>query len=209
MSDQSSFFLWAMRAAFILLCMVIIFFHLLPLDTQPIDLFTEQLLPLASTAPAEARLEELLREDGPRLWIAPDLILCFACAWALRRPEFVPSVSLVIVFLLADLLLQRPPGLWALLALIGCENLKSRGRSLRDAGFGAEWITVGVIMIGITVAYRLVLAVVLVDVPSLALSLSELGMTLLFYPLVVSATHFLMGVRKVAPGDLDALGQRA
>jgi len=208
MTEQSPMFLWVMRGIFILVCIVVIFFHLLPLDTQPVSLFTADLLPLERVAPAEARLEELLREDGPRIWVAPDLILCFACAWSLRRPEFVPALSLAFIFLLTDLLLQRPPGLWALLALIGCENLKTRGRNLRDAGFGSEWMTVGVTIVAIVVLNRIVLAVALVDVPSVALSLSELGMTLLFYPLVVGITHFVMGVRKIAPGDLDALGQR-
>ncbi|MGJ8615700.1 MAG: rod shape-determining protein MreD [Sulfitobacter sp.] len=208
MNDQSPALLWAMRLAFVLLVFVILFFHLLPLDTQPIDLFTPQLLPLENTAPAEARLEELLGTEQPRRWIAPDLILCFACAWALRRPEYVPALSLALVFLFADLLLQRPPGLWALLALIGCENLKSRARSLRDANFVAEWLTVGVIMIAITLLNHIVLALVLVETPKLALSLSELAMTLLFYPVTVLITHSLMRVRKTAPGDLDALGQR-
>lgn len=208
MTEQSPLFLFVMRAVFALLCLLVLFFHLLPLDTQPVSLFTPDLVPLERVAPAEARLEELLREDGPRLWIAPDLILCLAFAWSLRRPEFVPPLSLALIFLLTDLLLQRPPGLWALLALIGCENLKSRGRSLRDSGFGSEWMTVALLMIAIVAINRLVLALALVDVPPLALSLSELGMTLLFYPLIVAVTHFAMGVRKVAPGDLDALGQR-
>ena len=208
MNDQSAALLWAMRLAFVLLAFVILFFHLLPLDTQPIDLFTPRLLPLENTAPAEARLEELLRNEGPRRWIAPDLIFCFACAWSFRRPEFVPALALAFVFLFADLLLQRPPGLWAMLALIGCENLKSRARSLRDANFVAEWLTVGAIMIAITLLNHIVMALALVETPKLALSLSELGMTLLFYPLTVLITHSLMRVRKAAPGDLDALGQR-
>jgi rod shape-determining protein MreD len=197
-----------MRMGFVLLAFVILFFHLLPLDTQPIGLFMPDLLPLENTAPAEARLEELLRHEEPRRWVAPDLILCFACAWSLRRPEFVPALSLALVFLIADLLLQRPPGLWALLALIGCENLKSRARSLRDANFTTEWLTVGVIMVGICLLNYIVMALLLVETPKLALSLSELGMTLLFYPLVVLITHSLMRVRKTAPGDLDAFGQR-
>tara|TARA_R110002094_G_scaffold2057_8_gene8672 strand:- start:3176 stop:3805 length:630 start_codon:yes stop_codon:yes gene_type:complete len=208
MNDQSPALLWAMRLAFVLLAFVILFFHLLPLDTQPIGLFTPDLLPLENTAPAEARLEQLLRHEEPRRWIAPDLILSFAFAWSLRRPEYVPALSLAFVFLFADLLLQRPPGLWALLALIGCENLKSRARSLRDANFVVEWLTVGAIMIAVTLLNHIVMALVLVETPKLALSLSELGMTLLFYPLTVLITHGLMRVRKTAPGDLDALGQR-
>ena len=208
MNDQSPALLWAMRLAFVLLAFVILFFHLLPLDTQPIGLFTPDLLPLENTAPAEARLEQLLRHEEPQRWIAPDLILSFAFAWSLRRPEYVPALLLAFVFLFADLLLQRPPGLWALLALIGCENLKSRARSLRDENFVVEWLTVGAIMIAVTLLNHIVMALVLVETPKLALSLSELGMTLLFYPLTVLITHGLMRVRKTAPGDLDALGQR-
>ena len=94
------------------------------------------------------------------------------------------------------------------LALIGCENLKGRARSLRDANFAAEWISVSVIIVGITLAYRIVLAIVLIDQPSLALSLSELFLTLLVYPVVVAVTHYGMGVRKASPGDLDGFGQR-
>jgi len=178
MNDFSLTKLWVMRASFILLTLIIIFFHLLPLETTP------------------------------RRWAGPDVLLCFACAWSLRRPEYVPALSLAAVFLLTDFLLQRPPGLLALLALIGCENLKSRARSLRDANFAAEWITVGVIIICITLANRLVLGLVVVDLPRLPLVLSELGMTLLFYPAIVAITHFGMGIRKAAAGDLDALGNR-
>ena len=178
MNDLSATRLWLMRAAFLLLTLVILFFQLLPLETTP------------------------------RRWSSPDILLCFALAWSMRRPEYVPALALACAFLLADLLLQRPPGLWAMLALIGCENLKSRTRGLRDANFAAEWITVGLIMIAIAMAYRVVLGIVLVDLPGLALSVSELALTLLFYPAVVAVTHFFMGVRKAAPGELDALGQR-
>ncbi|MFC6585378.1 hypothetical protein [Sulfitobacter aestuariivivens] len=79
MNDQSPTRLWLMRAAFFVLALVILFFHLLPLETTP------------------------------RRWAGPDVLLAFACAWCLRRPEYVPSVILALAFLLADLLLQRPP----------------------------------------------------------------------------------------------------
>ncbi len=179
MNDLSQTRLWLMRAGFALLTLVIVFFHLLPLETTP------------------------------RRWAAPDILLCFALAWSMRRPEYVPPLLLALAFLLTDLLLQRPPGLWAMLALIGCENLKSRARSLRDANFAAEWITVGLLTIAISLTYRIVLGLVLVDLPSLTLSLSELILTVLIYPAVVAVTHFVMQVRKAAPGELDALGQRA
>jgi len=178
MNDISATRLWLMRAAFLALAMMIVFFHLLPLDTIP------------------------------RGWAGPELLLCFACAWSLRRPEYVPALGLAAAFFLTDLLLQRPPGLLAALALIGCENLKSRGRNLRDGSFAMEWFTVSMIIVAVLIANRVLLAIALVDVPHLTLAVSELGMTLLSYPLVVAITHWLMRVRKTAPGDLDAMGQR-
>ena len=60
----------------------------------------------------------------------------------------------------------------------------------------------------ITAANRLILAILLIDTPGLGLTLFELGMNLLVYPLMVLATHGLMGVRKTAPGDLDGMGRR-
>ncbi|UWR22084.1 rod shape-determining protein MreD [Sulfitobacter sp. S190] len=179
MNDLSPLRLWVMRLAFVLLALVNLFFHLLPLETTP------------------------------RSWASPDLLLGFALAWSMRRPEYVPAISLTLVFLLTDLLLQRPPGLWALLALVACENLKSRSRSIRDATFGAEWIAVATRLIAIMLGYRIVLGLTLVAPPPWQLSLIETGMTILFYPLIVVTTHALMGVRKAAPGELDALGQRA
>ena len=210
MDELSPARLWLMRSAFVALALVILFFNLLPIDTQPVTLFTPDLFPpLADINPAEARLRDLLDQGSNRFLIGPDLLIAFAFAWSLRRPEYVPSLLLALLFLLADLLLQRPPGLWAVLALLACENLKGRSRSLRDATFGAEWIAVAVLLTVILITNRIVLSVVLVAPPQLRLSLLELGMTILVYPAVVFVTHSLMGVRRAAPGELDALGGRA
>lgn len=178
MNELSTARLWMMRGIFAFLVLFVLFFQLLPLQTMP------------------------------RYWSGPDLLLCAACAWSLRRPEYVPAVLLAGAFLLADFLLQRPPGLWALLALAGCENLKSRGRSLRDANFLAEWFTVGVIVTIILIANRIILSVTLIGTPHLSLTLTELGATILAYPVIVALTHFLLRVRKLAPGDLDPMSHR-
>ena len=63
--------------------------------------------------------------------------------------------------LLADFLFQRPPGLWAALVVLAAEALKARAVGLRDLPFPVEWVSVGTTLVGITLAYRLVLAVLL------------------------------------------------
>lgn len=179
MSDAASSRLWTMRLSFVALVLAILFFHLLPLQTA----------------------------TGGLIW--PDLLLTFALAWSVRRPEYVPAGLLALMFLMADLLLQRPPGLWAALALIACEQLKAQSRSLRDASLATELVSAALWIVGIGIAYRVILAILLVDVPPLAPALIQIVVTAVAYPLVVAVTHTLMGVRKATPGDIDGKGVRS
>ncbi|MEO0657191.1 MAG: rod shape-determining protein MreD [Pseudomonadota bacterium] len=169
--------IWARRVSFAALVLLVIFFNLLPLQTLP------------------------------RSWAGPDLLMAFAFAWVVRRPEFVPPLLLGGLFLLADLLLQRPPGLWALLMVLACERLRGQSRSLRDATLTTEFLAVGSMIIVVSIGYRFLLALFMLDLPPLGLALSQLGMTLVFYPLTVFLTHALLGVRKATPGDYDSKGQ--
>ena len=70
---------WLMQGMFLVLCLLIVFFHLLPLTTLP------------------AR------------WPTPDLIICLAFAWGMRRPDYVPVLLLAGVMLVADLLCTFEP----------------------------------------------------------------------------------------------------
>ena len=174
MSEASSPHLWIMRGAFALLVMVLLFFHLLP------------------------------QQMVPRAWAGPEWVTLFAFAWAVRRPELVPILLLGGLLLLADLLLGRPPGLWALLAFLATERLKARALVLRDSTFVAEFVQVALLIIGISVLYQLTLAVLFIDGISLSLTASQAVSSVLAYPLVAFVTHTLMGVRKSTPGDLES-----
>lgn len=179
MVEQSAIHVWIRRAIFAALCLTVIFWRLLPLDTLP------------------------------RGWAGPDLIVALTFAWVLRRPEYAPPLLIAALVLLADLLFQRPPGLWAALVLIGAEALKSRAAGLRDMGFLPEWLTVAAVLVAMTLAERTILAILLVPQAPLGLSLMQVAMTVLVYPLVVVASALLARVRKVRPGDPAAMGGRA
>jgi len=166
------------RMSFLGLTGSILFLHLLPLQTLP------------------AR------------WPAPDLLICLTFAWVLRRPEYVTVPLLAIVMLAADMLFMRPPGLMAALVVLGTEFLRGRNQLLRELPFPLEWAMVAGVMLAITLANRLVLLLVMVERPPLGLTLLHLLTTLLAYPLVVLVSRYALGVRKVAPGEVDALGHR-
>lgn len=175
MAERGASHVWAMRAVYVGICLMLIYLRLLPLNTVP------------------------------RGWAGPDLILALTLAWGLRRPEYVPPLLVAGVFLLTDLLFQRPPGLWAGLVLIGSQMLRARAPDLRDLTFPVEWLSVTTTLVAMTLAYRLILGVLMVDQAPLGLSLLELVMTLVAYPVVVLISQSVIGVRKVAPGELDAM----
>ena len=153
-----------------------------------------------------ARLLPLSTE--PTSWPGPNLLIGLTLAWLLRRPDYVPVGIIVLVFLFEDLLLMRPPGLWALLALLATEFLRDREATTRDLSFPVEWALVSVVIVVMTALNALVLGITMVPQGGLALTLRQLLMTILAYPLVVLASHYLFGLRRAAPGEIDAVGNR-
>lgn len=167
-----------MRAAFVGLCLLVIFFRLLPLETTA------------------------------RSWAPPDLLIALAMAWSLRRPDYVPAWLLALVFLVADMLFHRPPGLLALLIVLGCEFLQSRTHPQYETTFAAEWLSVALTVTAITLMNRFALSLFAVEQAPLSLSMIEMTSTILIYPLVAGFSQLVLGVRKLSPAEAEALGAR-
>lgn len=179
MADSTHPHPYSMNVIYVLVCLVLIFLHLLPLDTLP------------------------------RRWAGPDMMLAITLAWVLRRPDYVPPILIAIMFLLTDLLYQRPPGLWAALVLLSAEGLRSRAPGLRDLTFLVEWLNVATTLALLTLGYRIILGVLLVDQAPLGLSLMQMVATVLFYPVAVFLSQVVFGVRRLAPGDINPTGIRS
>ncbi|MEP5153082.1 rod shape-determining protein MreD [Planktotalea sp.] len=178
MVDPITSRMWFMRCVYLFLAFLLIFLQLLPLETVP---------------------------NG---WAAPDWLMALTLAWALRRPEYVPAINVACVFLLADLLFQRPPGLQAALMVVAAEVLRARALANRDTPYLVEWMSVAGMMIGVALTHRIFLAIFFIPAPSLRLVLIQLGMTIALYPIVVVVSHVIFKVRRAAPGEVDALGHR-
>jgi len=178
MAETSPPRLWLRHAAFLLLAFALIFVQLLPLNTTP------RVLPF------------------------PDLLLLFTCLWAVRRPDYLSVLSVAGVFLLADLLFHRPPGLMAALAVVATEALRARAPGLRASSFGMEWLTVALAILAVTLAGRFALAIVMMPQAPLGLTLLQMVLTILSYPLAVALAWGLFGITRPALGEVNALGQR-
>lgn len=145
---------------------------------------------------------------GASGWPGPDLLMCLTIAWVLRRPDLLPVGVVAGVALLADLLLQRPPGLWAGLVVLGTEY--ARGRSLpgQEPSFSGEIALFAVLFTAMIGAQWLVLAVFMVPQPALLAMLAQVPLTVLAYPLVVLLLSHGLGIRRVAEGGRGLSGHR-
>ncbi|WP_281972516.1 rod shape-determining protein MreD [Ruegeria faecimaris] len=176
--DSAASNLWLKRGLYLLLALLVLFLHLLPLDTQP------------------------------DRWPFPDFLIALTYAWVLRRPEYVPTLLVALIMLAADLLFQRPPGLLAALVVLGTAYLRSATPGLRDAGFLGEWTTVAVVITAVFFLYRVILAILSVQQAALGMVVVQVVLTIGIYPLIVLLSQNGFGVRRVAPSDPGLSGGR-
>lgn len=169
---------WINRMVFVALAFVIIVVQLVPLDMRP------------------------------AIWAAPDFLLAATLAWVARRPDYLPVFVIAAIFLMTDLLFQRPPGLWAALVVILTEAIRKRARGIRNMPLALEWGTIAFGIVAITVANRMILAVVVTPQAPLGLTLIQMIATILSYPLVVLVAHVVFGISRPTPGQFDGKGQR-
>jgi rod shape-determining protein MreD len=194
------------RITFVGLGLFIIFVRLIPLETIPVSFGGSSLEPITQPRATAGTETEVLFD--PVRWVAPDMLILFALAWITRRPSFVPALAIAGIFLLADMLFQRPPGLWTALVLILSEILRGRSRAMRTLPFWLEWATVSIGIVTITAIYHFTLSMVLVPQAPLGLTSGHLVLTILLYPAVAFVSYILFGVNRPAPGEVDALGHR-
>ncbi len=169
---------WAWRAAFVAGFAVLMWLRLLPLGGLP----------------------------GP--WPAPDILLAVIAAWVLRRPDHLPAWLIALVILTEDMLMMRPPGLWAATVVLLAEFLRGRAALSRQLPFPAEWFLVAVAVAGAAVVHRVVLGITLTPAPAALPVLVQAIGTIAVYPVVVAALHLGAGLRKPAAGEVDAMGRR-
>lgn len=135
----------------------------------------------------------------------PDLAICLLFAWLTRRPDQLITLVVAAVFLLEDILLLRPLGLWAVIVLVASEYTRSREARWRDQPFMVEWLRVSIIIAVMMLGYRVVQIVFMLPVPSLTKMILQYIQTVGFYPLVVLGSRWLLGLRRISGADAEMM----
>ncbi|MCV2868811.1 rod shape-determining protein MreD [Defluviimonas sp. WL0002] len=161
-----------------LLCAGFLFLRVLPLSTMPVSV------------------------------PGPDFVLLLTLLWVIRRPDHVPALLIAGVLLVEDLLTLRAPGLWAGLVIVVTEFLRSHRIGLREVNFVVEWLVASGALLVIALANRAILAMFVVPQAGLGLTLLQVLVSVAAYPVVAFALQATLGLRRTAPGEVDAMGQR-
>lgn len=176
MVDPASTRRWMYRGIYLLVCGLLMFLAMLPLNTEPGHI------------------------------PGPDLIFAFSAAIIMRRPRFAPVGLVVAVLLLSDILFLRPIGLWSAIALLGLEFLRSRSNGATEIPWPSEMFLFAVVFCVSVVTNALFFLIFGVPHTGFISIVLHALMTCVAYPFVLMITHSVLRVRRARPSDFDAAG---
>ncbi len=158
--------IWLYRALYVLLGLLAIAYPILPLQFTPVR------------------------------WPAPELLFALTMAWVVRQPESAPFLLIAALALMADAVLMRPMGLWAVLLLMASETLRFSYRSIQERGLVMEFSMVVALLLVMVIVQNLLLLISFSQSLEVARMLQFALLTLLCYPVMVVFLHYIIRVRK-------------
>ena len=132
---------------------------------------------------------------------APDTILALALCWAVRAPFTMSTGVVMIVMLACDIVLQKPLGLASLSILIAIQWLRYHSENIRDMAFVFEWLTVTAAYAVIYGAQLIILKLIAPEHADIRVFIVQAVGGVLFYPIAVSASFLLFGIRRTWTTD--------
>jgi len=126
-----------------------------------------------------------------------DFLFCFAASWILRKPYLVPTLLLVAIWFLQDILYGLPLGLWAAIAVAALEFLRQMFGVIRYRSFLAEWSLFCATYLAANLFHYFIFLLILSSRPPLNEILVLVGFTILVYPFTVIATNLVFRMYKV------------
>ena len=133
---------------------------------------------------------------SPARFSSPDLLFALTMVWIVRQPQSAPFLLVAALALLADAVLMRPMGLWAVLMLISSETVRFSYKSIQDRGIIAEFTLIASLLLAMVVLQNLVLWVSFSQVLEFAKIVQFVILTLASIPVILLFLHYVVRVRK-------------
>ena len=122
-------------------------------------------------------------QTTPQSWSGPNVLLVFFTAIVMKKPEFISSFLIAIIFLIEDFFLMRPPGLMSALTVIGLYFVKRKFQNQDKNSLIFIWGNVAVCLTLILLVCYFVSALLFIPSAGFRLTIMELVVTLALYPI--------------------------
>ena len=133
---------------------------------------------------------------SPERWPAPELLFALTLAWVVRQPKGAPFLLIAALALLADAVLMRPMGLWALLLLLASETVRFSYRSIQERGLIMEFSMVTALLLVMVFLQSIMLWISFSQSLEATYMVQFVMLTLLSYPVIVAILHYILRVQK-------------
>lgn len=151
-------------------------------------------------------LWQLLPSSDPMImWPYPNLLLLMSIGWAIYSEEGIPLGLTIFVFLLCDLILEKPMGASALMAVIIIEWLRWRARDMREMPFLLTWLIVAGAIIFMVSGQLLILLLLMGEVTFFPIMARQTAVDLAVYPVFVLVFKVFQRQRKETQKDPNTL----
>ena len=142
-------------------------------------------------------LKTLPIQTGLNLIFIPDVLLVMSFSWIIQRPDIIGPILLTMTFLFADFILQRPPGLWALIVLFGGMFLRTRSIRFKEVFFIYEWATVSAVIIFCYTLQNVLMRFAFITLYDFKLTSIQALTAILFYPICTWIFRSMLKARGV------------
>ena len=113
----------------------------------------------------------------------PDLLTCLIFAILINRPELCPPYIILPIYILSDIILMKPIGLYCALVFVAAELIRKYNTLIRKESFLIHWIVFLSCLAVIQVLYISIHKLFFMPSPQLVLLIKQFVLTSFFYPL--------------------------
>ena len=138
--------------------------------------------------------------DGSQV-VLPDLFFALTGVWVVRRPESAPFLLVALLALLGDFLQSRPPGLWALVSLLGIEFLRGQREVMLERFYFNEWITQAIVFAVMLLLNGIIMTLALVPMAESGETWPLLFTTIAVLPMIALILHYVFFIRPPKPAE--------
>ena len=113
----------------------------------------------------------------------PDLLTCLIFAILINRPNLCPPYIILLIYILSDIILMKPIGLYCALIFIATELIRKYNKIIRKESFLMHWFIFLSCLMIVQVLNISIHKLFFLPSPQLILLTKQFALTVFFYPL--------------------------